>query len=126
MAHEVEVITTEWYDAEFSSLEAVHRSRINRRIDLLQQTPWNVSLEKRMVAPLREGIYEMRVLGKGAAFRVLFFLAPGRTPRMVVLTACVAKSVMKKRRRFDAELARAETRRALWLERETKGRANGR
>lgn len=75
----------------------------------------------RTIVALRDGIYELRVLGRGAAFRILFFVVPGRSPRLVVLTSVVATSVMKKKHRNDAELERAKQLRELWLEQMKSG-----
>ena len=81
---------------------------------------WAAATADQSVRHLREGIHELRILGKGASFRVLFFLVPGRSPRVVVLTTCASKSEMKKRKRFEAELQRAKTRRDLWLKQQRK------
>lgn len=67
------------------------------------------------------GIHELRVLGHGAAFRILFFMMPGRSPRVVVLTTCATKSAMEKQQRLDAEVERARNRRARWLEQQRNG-----
>lgn len=75
---------------------------------------------------LRDGIYELRVLGTGAAYRLLFFVMPGRSPRVVVLTTCASKSVMQKRQRMEAEIDRASSRRAEWLEQQQKREADER
>ena len=72
------------------------------------------------VKHLSDGIYELRVLGRGAAYRALFFVAPGIAARVVVLTTCAAKSLMKKRAAMDAEIRRARDRRAWWMQRQKK------
>jgi hypothetical protein len=126
MSDMLEVVNTEWYDAELAAMPAEYAARVIKRVDVLRQKPWGAALADRTVAPLRDGIYELRILGRGAAFRVLFFLAPGRSPRLVVLTTCVAKSAMKKRKLLDAELERAAARREMWIEQEKRRRANER
>ncbi len=116
MSDRIEVVTTSWYDAEFETLALEGRARIENRLFTLCRKGWMDAMADRTVAALRDGIYELRVLGRGSAFRVLFFVVPGRSPRLVVLTSAVAKSTMKKRTRSDAELERAKRRRALWFE----------
>lgn len=77
---------------------------------------WCAAMGNETIKPLRDGIYELRVLGRGAAFRLLFFVVPGLSPRMVVLTTCASKSDMLKRQRMEAEIDRAIQRRAAWME----------
>lgn len=122
MSDVVEVVYSSWYNAELETLMDGHRERVERKIDVFVEKGWRSSVRDRTVAPLQDGIYELRILGRGAAFRVLFFLIPGTSPRVVVLTACVAKAVLKKRQRLDAELERAKHRRTVWLEQERKGK----
>ena len=125
MSDAIEVVTTPWYDAELAALPPDQQARILNRVGNLSRKNWGEAMADRSVAPLRDGIYEVRVLGRGAAFRLLFFVMPGRSPRLVVLTAVVEKSVMKKRQRLDAELQRAVERRARWLELEKARKADG-
>lgn len=120
MSDHIEVEYTRWYNAQVAELPADQQVRIERRINATVEKGWARAIADRTVAPLRDGIYEMRVLGTGPAYRVLFFIMPGRSPRLVVLTACVAKSVMNKRQRLNAELARARDRRAAWIAEERK------
>lgn len=122
MSDVVDVVYSYWYNADVEMLTDAHRERVERRIDVFVDKGWRSSVQDRTVAPLEDGIYELRVLGRGAAFRVLFFVVPGRSPRVVVLTACLAKAKLKKRQRLDAELKRAKHRRAAWLEQQRKAR----
>jgi putative component of toxin-antitoxin plasmid stabilization module len=64
---------------------------------------------------LTEGIHELRIVGKGPAYRVLFFVVPGNPGRLVVLLGCVRKGSMLKRRVKAAEIERAVARRDVWL-----------
>lgn len=120
MSERVEIVATPWYEAERERLGKEDQDRVERRLTLLRDKRWGDALRDETVKHLREGIYEVRVLGRGSAFRLLFFLAPGRSPRLVVLTTCVAKSVVKKRQRMDAEIQRAMDRRGWWLEEQLK------
>lgn len=115
MADGLEVVTTEWYKADLLTLPQDDQDRVVARLRLLSRKGWGHAMADQTVKHLRDGIHELRVLGHGAAFRVLFFLAPGRAPRVVVLTACVTKSEMQKRKRLDAQLERAMRCRAVWL-----------
>lgn len=116
MSDQIDVEPTPWFIEEVRSLPSDGRDRIDRKLRHLAQKRWNDSLADATVKHLRDGIHELRVLGHGAAYRVLFFVAPGRSARVIVLTTCASKSVMKKRQRMDAEIERALVRRAWWLE----------
>jgi phage-related protein len=121
MSDAVDVVTTDWYQEDLQDLPELHQHRITERLVAFRDKGWRQAVEDQTVKYLRDGIHELRVLGRGAAFRVLFFLVPGRVPRVVVVTTCVAKSVMTKRRRFAAEIERACARRDSWLEQQRKG-----
>jgi len=126
MSEPLEIVPTSWYTAEVRALPHQGRDRIDRRLFNFAQKGWAASLADATVKHLRDGIYELRVLGQGAAYPVLFFVAPGRAARVVVLTTCAAKSVMKKRGRLDAEVERALDRRSRWMEQQrTKENADG-
>jgi putative component of toxin-antitoxin plasmid stabilization module len=121
MSDLLEVVPTVWYTNEVRALPRKERDRIDRKLISLALKGWNAAMADLSVKHLRDGIYEVRVLGRGSAFRILFFLAPGRSPRLVVLTTCASKSVMQKKQRLDAEVERAAGRRAMWLEQQRKG-----
>lgn len=116
MRDEVEIVTTPWYDAELLALPGPDKERVERQLKGLGATGWGRSMADQRIKHLRDGIHEVRILGRGAAYRVLFFVAPGRAARLVVLTTCAAKSLMKKRYAMDAEIRRALDRRAWWME----------
>lgn len=124
MSDSFEVVPTPWFVAELRAIQKADRNRIDRKLIKFAQKSWTDALADGSVKHLRDGIHELRVLGHGAAFRILFFLMPGRSPRVVVLTTCAAKSVMKKRQRLDAEVERAIDRRARWLEQHQNGGAD--
>ncbi len=114
MGDALEVVATEWYKFDLATLPQEDQDRVSARLVSLSRKGWRQAMADQTVKHLRDGIHEVRVLGHGAAFRVLFFLAPGRSPRVVVLTACVAKSEMQKRKRLDAQVDRAMRLRAAW------------
>jgi hypothetical protein len=118
----IEVMVTKGYEEDLSLLPGVDQLRVTRKVDTLRRKKWSAAIADRSIAPLVDGIYEVRVLGRGAAYRLLFFLAPGWSPRVVVLTACVTKGVMKKRAALSAEIARAKARRQIWTEEQGKNR----
>lgn len=120
MSDEIEVVQTDWYTVEFAALPRMDQLRVTRKLDTLSNKRWGEAIADRTIAPLDDGIHEVRVLGRGAAYRLLFFVAPGRSRRVVVLTSCVLKGVMKKRAGLAAEIARAKARRQAWLDEEER------
>lgn len=117
----VEIEYTGWIVEELLALPAEQQARIAGRVRLLGARGLAASARLGHVKALEDGIWELRVLGKGPSFRLLFFVAPGRTPRLVVLTSCVRKSEMLRRNVLDAAVARARRRRDLWLRGEEGG-----
>jgi hypothetical protein len=118
----IEVVVTEGYEEDLARLPGVDQLRVTRKVDTLRRKKWSGAIADRSIAPLVDGIYEVRVLGRGASYRLLFFLAPGRSPRVVVLTACITKGVMKKRAALSAEIARANSRQKAWVQEQEKNR----
>jgi hypothetical protein len=116
MRDAVEVELTDDCRAELRELTKGERDWIAQKIRHFVDKGWSAAVADQSVKHLEDGIHELRVLGQGAAFRLLFFIVPGRSPRIVVLTSCAAKSLLKKRKRMEAEIARAKHRRAAWLE----------
>ena len=115
------VVASSWYTTEVRALLAEHRDRIDRKLAALVAKGWSAAISDGSVKHLRDGIHELRALGQGAAFRLLFFLVPGRSPRVVVLTTCAPKAAMAKRQRLDAEIERAKNRRTAWMEQRNEG-----
>lgn len=113
MSDSLEVVASAWFRREFGELQKEQRNRINRKLSELAEKGWSAAMADQTIKHLHDGIYEVRVLGR-PAFRLLFFVVPGRRPRVVVLTTCAAKSLMKKRQRLTAEVERAKSRRAAW------------
>jgi mRNA-degrading endonuclease RelE of RelBE toxin-antitoxin system len=122
MSDTFKVVFSSWFRDEVRRIPDDDRSWIARKLGDLRKKSWSEAVRDRTVAPLRDGIWEVRVLGHGAAYRLLFFIVPGRSPRMVVLTSCAAKSAMVKKKLLDAAIGRALDRRASWIEQEAKKR----
>ncbi len=121
MTDRLEVVSTPWYETELLALPRPDRDRVERRLKGLSARGWRRSIADQRIKHLRDGIHELRVLGRGSAYRLLFFVIPGRDARVVVLTTCAAKSLMKKRAAMDAAIQRALDRRAWWIEQQTGG-----
>ncbi|HWK89182.1 MAG TPA: helix-turn-helix domain-containing protein [Longimicrobium sp.] len=115
MADEVKALFSGWMSDELRALPPDQQARVVRRVSLLERKGWSASVRSRDVVHLEDEIWELRVVGKGPAYRLLFFVVEGSVPRIVVLTGCVGKSVMKKPGLMALEVARAERRRREWL-----------
>ena len=115
MGDGVQVEYTQAFVRELRALPPDQRARVVRRVDVLQRKGWGTSAQARDVVRLSPHIWELRVLGTGPAYRVLFFAIPGEPDRIVVLTRCVRKGLMKKTAVMASEIARAESRRREWL-----------
>lgn len=122
MSDTFELVLSSWFHDEVSELSDEHRAWIARKLSDLRKKPWDAAVRDRTVAPLRDGIWEVRIPGHGAAYRLLFFIMPGRSPRLIVLTSCEAKSRMLKKKVLDAAITRASDRRVAWIEQEAKNR----
>jgi hypothetical protein len=120
MGDSFDVVLTEWYKSELLELPERDQVRVKRKLHDFCGKGWTAAITDQTVRHLRDGIHELRILGRGASFRVLFFLVPGRSPRVVVLTTCASKSEMKKRQRLKTEIERAKARRDVWQEQQRK------
>lgn len=116
MRDEIRIISSGWFQKEFLSVPEVQRKRIDRRLAALQGKGWMAAVADGTIEHLEEGIWEVRVLGTGAAYRILFFPAPGQTMRLLVLTSCASKTAVGKRRLLKQAIERAKRRRDLWIE----------
>jgi hypothetical protein len=120
---EVQLVPSSWFVQEFFALPVHLQERVAKRLQTFGEKGWSASTSSRDIVALNEeGIWELRVLGRGAAFRVLFFLDPRERRRVVVLTTCASKSSIKKAHVMTAEITRAKMRRAQWLQEEERGR----
>ncbi|HEU0014437.1 MAG TPA: type II toxin-antitoxin system RelE/ParE family toxin [Longimicrobium sp.] len=115
MADEVQAVYTRWVWEEIRELPPDQQARVVRRVSLLERKGWGASVRNRDVVHLQDEIWELRVVGTGPAYRLLFFVSSGAVPRLVVLTGCVGKAALKKDRVMPVEIARAERRRREWL-----------
>lgn len=115
MSDFVQIEFTEWFEDELGTLPPDQKVRVLKRIALLERKGWIISAKDEDVVPLDGIIWEIRIVGRGPAYRVLCFQVPGHPGRIVVLTNCVKKGLMKKRKVGNAEIARARMRRERWL-----------
>ncbi len=123
MADEVDITLTTECRAELRELPRPDRQWIGGVIRSFQAKGWQAAVGDQTIGPLEDGFWELRVVGHGAAYRILFFVAPGRSPRLVVLTLCLTKSESQKMRVLKAALGRASRRRLRWMEQEAKKNA---
>ncbi len=100
---------------EIAALPAADQARVVARIEQVQKTGWQNALETQTVKKLRGDIYEIRVAGKGSAYRVLCFQTGGQGGRIVVTTSCETKSNLLRQRRLRQAISRAESRREKWF-----------
>lgn len=116
MEDSLKIVASPWFKDEVRALAQEQRDRIDRKLRDFRNKGWRAAVGDESVKHLADGIYEFRVLGRGTAFRLLFFLVPGQVPRLVILTTCAAKSQVAKRQRLETEIERARLRRAAWME----------
>lgn len=121
MGDEIRVVSSRWFVEELLSLPVNQRRRIRRRLGALEGKGWVGAITDGTIQHIRDGIWEIRVLGRGAAYRIFFFPAPRRAMRMLVLTTLAAKSVVGKQRLLDLEVERAKRRRDDWIEQNQDG-----
>lgn len=121
MSDEICVQSSSWFTAELLRLPVKEQQRIRRRLGVLEVKGWMASVADGTITHLRDGIWEVRVLGTGPAWRIFFFPAPRRTMRMLVLTSVAAKSEVAKKRRLDLEIERARRRRDEWIAQNQEG-----
>lgn len=123
MSDEIEVTLTTDCRAELRELPKPDRVWIGGVITELQRKGWQAAMADQTIAHLREEFWYLRIVGHGAAYRILFFVMPGRSPRLIVLTLCLTKSESQKMRVLKAALERAERRRKAWLQEEANKHA---
>jgi phage-related protein len=116
MSDGFELVASAWFRQELAALPQEQQDRIDGKLAAFTSKGWSAAKRDQTVKHLDDGIYELRIVGHGPAYRLLFFVVPGRQPRIVVLTTCAAKSLMKKRQRMESEIERAKSRRAAWRE----------
>lgn len=116
MNDEIRIVSSSWFTAEFLELSAPARKRIDRRLAGLQEKGWTAALADGTIKHLEEDIWEVRVLGTGESYRLLFFPTPGRRMRLLVLTTCATKAAVGKRRLLSLAIERARSRRDWWIE----------
>ncbi|HEX2210669.1 MAG TPA: type II toxin-antitoxin system RelE/ParE family toxin [Longimicrobium sp.] len=125
MHDEIRIISSTWFKQELLRLPEKQQTRIRRRLGMLAVKGWMASIADGTIDHLRDGIWEMRVAGPGAAYRIFFFPAPRRVMRTLVLATAVPKSAADKQRLLDLEIERAKRRRDEWIAQNRKGDDEG-
>jgi hypothetical protein len=122
MSGEIRAEWTHWFREEFADLPPDQKARVVRRVRIFQEKGWNASAADDDAKKLSGNIWELRIHGTGPAYRILFFPDPEDLRRVVVLTNCVRKGIMKKSKVGRSEIERAEKRRLEWLEKRERER----
>ncbi|HEX9939015.1 MAG TPA: type II toxin-antitoxin system RelE/ParE family toxin [Longimicrobium sp.] len=120
MAGDFQAEWTSWFRKELRELPPDQQARVARRVRIFEQKGWNASAADLDIKRLDGEIWELRVHGKGPAYRILFFPDPENAQRVVVLVNCVKKALMKKSKVSRAEIERADSRRLEWLDNRKK------
>lgn len=107
---------------EIRSLGPVAAARIEAKLRIIRAAGWEAARAGEMIrdlGSLEKGIHEIRVTGRGEAYRLLCFATGDRTGRIVVLASCIRKSRLLGHRRLSQHVRRAAARRDEWLGRRT-------
>jgi hypothetical protein len=115
MRDQVRAEYTPWFLDELDELPPDQQARVVRRVQMLERKGWTISVRDDDIKSLDGMIWELRVIGKGPAYRVLFAPLPGKNGRIALLTNCVSKGLMKKNGVKLAEIERALGRRGEWI-----------
>ncbi len=118
MNDEVRVVPAEGFLRDVFRLPEDLHKRVDERIHMLKKKGWAASVRTGDVVSLEGGIWELRVVARGPAFRILFFTDTRHCGRLLVLTACLSKAALKKAHVMKTEIDRAKMRRAQWLQQE--------
>ncbi len=108
------IVLTEEASGAIRWLPADEGARITRALYKLQRFGWTDALKIRLVAHLSGHIHEVRVPGRGRAYRLTCFTVPEGESSTVVIVDCIPKSRWKPRQ-LTTYLARAERVRATWV-----------
>jgi phage-related protein len=115
MLDSIMMVLTDSVVRELAALPAGQRNRVLARIRHVEQMGWTTAVRGGDLIPLRSRVWELRVLGTGPAFRILFVPTTTDMERRLVLTTCVSKAELKKRAVMDAHVRRALRRFEQWL-----------
>jgi phage-related protein len=121
MIDAIEAVHTEWFTEELEALPPDQQARVLRRIDTFERKGWRISAADEDIKELRDNVWELRVIGKGPAYRALFCPFTGATKRFALLTNCVKKAFMKKGKVKEGEITRALSRCSEWLSKNPRG-----
>jgi hypothetical protein len=116
MRDDVKMAYTDDFRRELLAIPPEQQRRVARRIAHQERRGWADGVKAGDLVPLQHEIWELRIVGRGAAYRVLFALVPRDPVRLLLLTTCSSKARLKKRAVMDAELRRARARLDHWLE----------
>jgi hypothetical protein len=92
---------------------------ILRRIDLLQKTELRQALQTKLIKQPTATIYVLRVQSGPVSFRLPFFESPCHNGKLVLLTHCEHRSLLRGDR-YKALIQAAERRREDWIRRNCK------
>ena len=116
MAGDIRTEWTSWFRKELGELPPDQQARVFRRVRTFEEKGWDASAADQDIKRLEGEIWELRIHGKGPAYRILFFPDPADPRKVVVLANCVKKGLMKKSKVSRAEIKRADSRRLEWLD----------
>lgn len=118
MSAELRVVIPPLARDEIRSFGARAAARIEDRLRILRAAGWEAARSAGMIRDLgsiARGIFEIRVTGRGEAYRLFCFAAAGRPGRIVVVASCVEKSRLLGQLRFREHVLRAALRRDDWM-----------
>ncbi len=93
-------------------------ARIEERLRIVRAAGWEAARSAGMVRDLgrlAKGIFEIRVTGRGEAYRLLCFATGDGSGRIVVVAGCVEKSRLIGALRMKEHVLRAAARRDEWM-----------
>lgn len=93
-------------------------ARIEERLRIVRAAGWDAARSAGMVRDLgriAKGIFEIRVTGRGEAYRLLCFATGDGSGRIVVVAGCVEKSRLLGPLRMKEHVLRAAARREAWM-----------
>jgi hypothetical protein len=93
-------------------------ARIEERLRIVRAAGWEGARSAGMIRDLgriAKGIFEIRVTGRGEAYRLLCFATGDGSGRIVVVAGCVQKSRLLGSLRMKEHVLRAALRRDEWM-----------
>lgn len=99
-------------------------ARIEQRLRIVRAAGWEAARSAGMIRDLgriAKGIFEIRVTGRGEAYRLLCFATGDGSGRVVVVAGCVQKSRLLGPLRMKEHVLRAASRRDEWMAENPRG-----